>query len=46
MDTSKLKGIFLVHGERKSQNFMKTFLEENGYPNVQIVKYGQTYELN
>jgi len=46
VDTSKLKGIFLVHGERKSQNFLKTFLEENGYPNVQIVKYGQTYELN
>jgi len=46
VDTSKLKGIFLVHGERKAQTFIKKYLEENGYPNVQIVKYGQTYELS
>jgi metallo-beta-lactamase family protein len=45
LDTSKLKGIFLVHGERKSQNFLKNYLEENGFPNVEIVKYGKTYEI-
>jgi len=46
VDTSRLKGIFLVHGEKKSQAFIKKFLEENGYPNVEIVKYGKTYELH
>jgi len=45
LDTSKLKGIFLVHGEKRSQNFLKKFLEENGYPNVDVVQYGKTYEL-
>ncbi|MDR0443401.1 MAG: MBL fold metallo-hydrolase [Treponema sp.] len=46
LDTSRLKGIFLVHGEKKSQGFLKKYFEENGFPNVQIVKYGKTYELN
>jgi metallo-beta-lactamase family protein len=46
LDTSKLKGILLVHGEKKSQAFMKKYLEENGYSNVQIVQYGKTYELS
>jgi len=46
VDTSRLKGIFLVHGEKKSQAFLKNYLEENGFPNVEIVKYGKTYELN
>jgi metallo-beta-lactamase family protein len=45
LDTSRLKGIFLVHGERKSQAFLKNYLEENGYPNVEIIKYGKTYNL-
>ncbi|MDR2966100.1 MAG: MBL fold metallo-hydrolase [Treponema sp.] len=46
LDTSKLKGILLVHGEKKSQAFMKKYLEENGFPNVQIVQYGKTYEMS
>jgi metallo-beta-lactamase family protein len=46
VDTSRLKGIFLVHGEKKSQAFLKKYLEENGLPNVQIVKSGKTYELS
>jgi len=46
IDTSRLKRIFLVHGEPKAQAFVKKYLEENGYPNVTIVKYGETYELN
>jgi metallo-beta-lactamase family protein len=42
----KLPGaIFLVHGEKKGQAFLKNYLEENGYPNVHIVQYGKTYEL-
>jgi len=46
VDTSRLKSILLVHGERKSQAFLKKYLEENGFPNVEIVKYGKTYELS
>jgi len=46
LDTSRLKGIFLVHGEKKAQTFFKKYLEENGFPNTQIVQYGKTYELN
>ncbi|MBB5219094.1 MBL fold metallo-hydrolase [Treponema rectale] len=45
IDTSRLKKIFLVHGEHDAQLFMKDFLEKNGYPNVEIVKYGESYEL-
>jgi metallo-beta-lactamase family protein len=46
VDTSRLKGIFLVHGEKKSQAFLQKYLKENGFPNVEVVKYGKTYELN
>jgi len=45
IDTSRLKGIFLVHGEKKAQAFLQKYLKENGFPNVEIVKYGKTYEL-
>jgi metallo-beta-lactamase family protein len=45
VDTSRLKGILLVHGERKAQAAFKKYLEEKGYPNVQIVQYGKTYGL-
>lgn len=45
IDTSRLKKIFLVHGEKDAQAYLKQFLEENGYPNIEIVKYGESYEL-
>ncbi|MDR0289824.1 MAG: MBL fold metallo-hydrolase [Treponema sp.] len=45
LDTSRLKGIFLVHGEKKAQAAFKKHLAEHGYPNTQIVQYGKTYEL-
>ena len=45
IDTSRLKKIFLVHGESDAQTVFKGYLEQNGYPNVQIVKYGETYDL-
>jgi len=45
VDTSKLKKIYLVHGEKKPQAFLKNYLEENGFPNVEIVKYGIHYDL-
>lgn len=45
IDTSRLKKIFLVHGEKDAQAFFVKYLAENGYKNVEIVKYGETYEL-
>lgn len=45
IDTSRLKKIFLVHGEPDAQSFLQNYLQENGFKDVQIVKYGETYEL-
>jgi len=45
MDTSSLKKIFMVHGEPDVQADFKTRLAVNGYANVQIVKYGESYTL-
>ena len=45
IDTSRLKGILLVHGEKKAQAFLKKHLEANGFPNTQIVQYGKTYRM-
>jgi metallo-beta-lactamase family protein len=45
LNTKDLKKIFMVHGEPDVQIVFKDHLETAGYPNVQIVKYGETYEL-
>jgi len=45
MDTSSLKRIFMVHGEPDVQGIFKDRLANNGYPDVQIVKYGESYPL-
>jgi metallo-beta-lactamase family protein len=45
LDTSRLKEIFLVHGEKKSQTTFKKYLVENGYANTQIVQYGKNYDM-
>lgn len=45
MDTSSLRKIFMIHGEPDVQAVFKDHLEAQGYPNVQIVKYGETYDL-
>ena len=45
IDTSRLKNIFLVHGEKEAQTFFKNYLNEHGYKNVSIVKHGETYEI-
>lgn len=44
IDASKLKKIFLVHGEKDSQEFFKNHLTNLGY-NVEIVKSGVNYKL-
>jgi metallo-beta-lactamase family protein len=45
MDTSTLKRIYMVHGEPDVQVVFKDHLEENGFKDVQIVKYGETYDI-
>jgi metallo-beta-lactamase family protein len=45
MDTSRLKRILLVHGEPKAQAAFRSYLNENGFPNVDIVRYGRTYDM-
>ena len=45
IDTRRLKKIFLVHGEKDAQAYLQEYLKNNGYKNVQIVKYGETYTL-
>jgi len=44
-DTSRLKGIFLVHGESKSQAHLKSYLEKKNYQSIKIIKYDSTYTL-
>lgn len=44
-DNSRLKRIFMVHGESKAQNAFYRYLGENNYNNVSIVKYGDTFQL-
>lgn len=45
MDTSGLKRIFMVHGEPDVQSVFVEHLDKNGYSDVQIVKYGESYTL-
>lgn len=45
IDTSRLKRIFMVHGEREAQEFFKGELYREGFKDVTIVKAGETYEL-
>ena len=46
IDTSKLKGIYLVHGSPESLNAMQDLLISRGYPRVNIVQEGIEYKLN
>jgi metallo-beta-lactamase family protein len=45
LDLSRLKKIFLVHGEPKAQAAFKQYLKDRGRPEPVIVRYGETYEL-
>jgi len=44
IDTSRLKNIFLVHGEPKSQASFKKSLADSGFPS-EIIQYGKTYTM-
>jgi metallo-beta-lactamase family protein len=45
MDTTRLKKIFMVHGEPETQKAFKQHLDESGFKSVQIVKYGESYSI-
>ena len=47
LDLSRLKKIFIVHGEKKAQAVFKKYLEEK-FPSIEpvIVKYGETYRMD
>ncbi len=45
IDKSRLKQIFMVHGEKDAQLFLQQYLWEHGYKNVTICKYGETYPI-
>ena len=45
IDTSRLKNIFLVHGEKEAPEFCTDYLHQNGFSNVTTVKYDETYDL-
>ena len=44
VDTSKLKKIYLVHGDKDAQAHLKNFLEDKGFT-VEIVKKSEQYKL-
>ncbi|MFI3258229.1 MAG: MBL fold metallo-hydrolase [Spirochaetales bacterium] len=45
IDTSRLKKIFMVHGEPSSQEGFQEYLISKGYSNIEIVQYGKTYTV-
>ncbi|MDR2182339.1 MAG: MBL fold metallo-hydrolase [Treponema sp.] len=45
LDRSRLKKIFIVHGEKKAQAAFQKYLAGKKFPESLIVKYGETYEL-
>jgi metallo-beta-lactamase family protein len=45
VDTSKLKKIFIVHGDAEAQEFLKSYLTTSGYKNIEIIRNGVTYNL-
>ncbi len=45
IDTSRLKKIFLVHGEKDQQEGFKQHLAEAGFPDVEIVEPEKEYKL-
>ncbi|MDR2516525.1 MAG: MBL fold metallo-hydrolase [Spirochaetaceae bacterium] len=45
LDRSRLKKIFLVHGEPKATAAFRQYLQGKGYGGTEIVKYGGVYPL-
>ena len=45
IDTSKLKKLFLVHGDPEAQEFLKNYLNAQGFKNIEIIRKNTTYNL-
>jgi metallo-beta-lactamase family protein len=45
LDLGRLKKVFLVHGEGSGLSHMESFLRQKGLKDVQVVKYGERYDL-
>lgn len=45
IDNSKLKTIFLVHGDKEAQTSLKNYLTVNGTYHVEIIEPNKTYSL-
>ena len=43
---SKLKKLYLVHGEYESQKAFKSFLHERGFTDIDIPAEGTIHKLN
>ena len=46
IDTSRLKKIFLIHGEKDQQEGFKKHLSQAGFENVEIIEYEKEYQLD
>ena len=46
IDTSRLKKIFLIHGEKDQQEGFKKHLSQAGFDNVEIIEYEKEYQLD
>lgn len=46
IDTSRLKKIFLIHGEKDQQEGFKKHLSQTGFDNVEIIEYEKEYQLD
>jgi metallo-beta-lactamase family protein len=46
LDLSRLKKIFIVHGEKKATTAFKKYLDDKYKRETVIVKYGETYSLD
>ncbi|MDR1863086.1 MAG: MBL fold metallo-hydrolase [Treponema sp.] len=45
-EKTRLKNIFIVHGENKAQAHFKQYLAEQGFPQSEIVRYGRIYSIS
>ncbi|MFZ4617969.1 MAG: MBL fold metallo-hydrolase RNA specificity domain-containing protein, partial [Rectinemataceae bacterium] len=45
LDLTRLKKVFLVHGEPKSLQHQSDFLRSKGVKDIQVIRYGERYDL-
>ena len=45
LDRKRLKGLFLVHGEKKRQEIFKSALEDHGFSNIKLPKLKEEFTI-